>query len=124
MRTGLATLSLDQPTGDRQENYLGRLVPDYREDDPLQNANRDLLRTRMREVLQKLNYRERTIIRLRFGFVDGQVHSLQELGKMFGVSKERIRQVETAALEKLKLPKVANKLVGFLEMPMQGESRN
>ncbi len=117
-------MSLDQPIGERQENYLGRLLPDHREDDPLHNANQDLLRSRITEVLQRLDYRQRTIIRLRYGFVGGRIHTLQELGKMFGVSKERIRQIETEALDKLKLPHAARKLVGFLEMPLQPELRN
>ena len=67
----------------------------------------DLLRSRITEVLRKLNYRQRTIIRLRYGLVGGRVHTLQEVGKMFGVSKERIRQLETAAMDKLKLPNLA-----------------
>jgi RNA polymerase primary sigma factor len=82
------------------------------------------LRSRIKEVLQRLGYRERTIIRLRYGFVDGRIHSFQDLGKMFGVSKERVRQIETAAMDKLKLPRTARKLVGFLEMPLQAEIRN
>jgi RNA polymerase primary sigma factor len=121
---GRAMLSLDQPLGDRQESYLGRLLPDRREHDPLHNANQSLLQSRVTEVLQTLNARERTIIRLRFGFVDGRIHTLQELGKMFGVSKERVRQIEAEAMDELKLPKAAGKLVGFLEMPLQSELRN
>ena len=97
MRMGRATFSLNQPIGERQEYYLGELLPDHREDDPLHNANQNLLKSRIREVLQRLDYRERTIIRLRYGFVNGRIHTLQELGKMFGVSKERVRQIETEA---------------------------
>ena len=66
----------------------------------------------------------RTIIRLRYGFVSGRIHTLQELGRMFGVSKERIRQIQTDALGKLQLPKAATRLVGFLEMPLQNELGN
>ena len=124
MRMGRATLSLDQPIGQRQDSYLGKLLADHREVDPLHNTHQDLLKSRMKEVLQELNYRERTIIRLRYGFVDDRIHTLQDLGKIFGVSKERIRQIEVVAMDKLKLPKVARKLVGFLEMPVQSELRN
>ena len=124
MRMGYAPLSLDQPIGEGQDHYLGKLLPDHREDDPLHNTNQDLLRSRITEVLQKLNYRERTIVRLRYGFVGGRIHTLQELGKMFGVSKERIRQIETEAMNKLKLPIATKKLVGFLEMPVPSELRN
>jgi RNA polymerase primary sigma factor len=124
MRVGLAPLSLDQPVSARHDAYLGKFVPDHREVDPLHSTNHDLLKSRIREVLQRLDYRERTIIRLRYGLGDGCTHSLQDLGKIFGVSKERVRQIELAALGKLQLPKVAGKLVGFLEMPLQGEMRN
>ncbi len=99
-------------------------MKDHREDDPLHNTNRDLLKSRIAEVLRKLSYRERMIIRLRFGLADGTTHSLEEVGQMFGVSKERIRQIEIVAMSKLQLPKAARKLVGFLEMPLQGELRN
>ena len=119
MGMGRATFSLNQAVGEGQEYYLGELLPDHREEDPLRNANQGLLKSRIREVLQRLDHRERTIIRLRYGLVDGQVHTLQELGKTFGVSKERIRQIETEALDKLKLPNAASKLVGFVEMPLQ-----
>ena len=121
MRWACATLSLDQPIRTREDRHLGELVPDHREDDPLRNTNRELLKSRISEVLQRLDYRERAIIRLRYGFVDGRSHRLQDLGEMFGVTKERVRQIEIKALEKLQLPKAAGRLVGFLEMPMQGE---
>ncbi len=124
MRMGRATLSLDQPIGERQEHCLGRLLPDHREHDPLYGANHDLLKSRITEVLQRLDYRERTIIRLRYGFVGGRIHTLQELGKMFGVSKERVRQIETEALNKLKLPKATKRLAGFLDVPLQTSLMN
>jgi RNA polymerase primary sigma factor len=122
MRAGRAPVSLDQPIGERQDNYLGKLLRDYREDDPLYNTNHDLLKSRIREVLKRLNYRERTIIRLRFGFVDGHIHTFQDLGKMFGVSKERVRQIELAAVNKLQLPKTARKLVVSWKCPCRPAS--
>jgi len=124
MRMGRAVLSLDQPIGKRQEHVLGALLADQREGDLFHNTNQDLLKSRITEVLQRLDDREREIIRLRFGFVDGCMHTCRDLGTMFGVSKERIRQIEAAALGKLQLPKTARKLVGFLEMPLQSELRN
>jgi RNA polymerase primary sigma factor len=124
MRMGRATLSLDQPIGERQGDCLGRLLPDRREVDPLRNANHDMLKSRITEILQRLDYRERTIIRLRYGFVGGRIHTLQELGKMFGVSKERVRQIETEAMDKLKLPKATKRLVGFLDIPLQTSLMN
>ena len=124
LRVGRATVSLDQPIGGHQEDYLGRLLPDHREEDPLHNTNQDLLKSRIGEILQRLNYRERTIIRLRYGFVDGRIHTLQEVGKMFGVSKERVRQIETEAMDKLKLPHATRNLVGFLDIPLQTSLMN
>jgi RNA polymerase primary sigma factor len=121
VRMGRATLSLDQPIQRGQDYYLGELLQDHREDDPLHNTNHDLLKSRIREVLQRLDYRERTIIRHRYGFVDGRIHTFQELGKMFGVTKERVRQIEFAALGKLKLPRATRKLVGFLDSPLPAE---
>ena len=119
MRMGRAPLSLNQPVDERQDYYLGELLQDHREGDPLERVNQELLRSRITEVLQRLDYRERTIIRLRFGFVDGHIHTLQDLGKMFGVTKERVRQIEIAALDKLKLPKATRRLAGFLDLPLQ-----
>ena len=110
---GPATLSLDQPLGQRQENHLGRLLPDHRENDPLHNTNQDLLRSRITEVLQRLDYRQRTIIRLRYGFVGGRIHTLQELGKMFGVSKERVRQIETGGHGQAETPENRTKAGWF-----------
>ena len=91
---GRAPLSLDQPINERQDYHLGEFVQDHREDDPLQGTNQELLRSRISEGLQRLDHRERAIIRLRYGFVDGRSHSLQDLGEMFGVTKERARQIE------------------------------
>ena len=124
MTMGRAPLSLDQPVGEEQKDYLGELLQDRREDDPLHNTNQTLLKSRIAEVLQGLNYRERTIVCLRYGFVDGRIHTLKDLGTMFRVTRERVRQIEQAALEKLKLPTVTSKLVGFLEMPLQAQLRN
>ena len=124
LRMGRATLSLDQPIGERQEHYLGDLLPDHREDDPLHNTNQDLLKSRITEVLQRLDYRERTIIRLRYGFVDGRIHTLQEFGKMFGVSKERVRQIETGSPGQTETPESYQKACGFPRNPLQTSLMN
>ena len=119
MRMGRATLSLDQPIGERQDNYLGKLLPDHREDDPLHNTNQDLLKSRITEVLQRLDYRERDdhppplwVRRRPHPYPPGTRQDVRR-------SKERVRQIELEAMDKLKLPKAAGKLVGFLEMPSQ-----
>jgi RNA polymerase primary sigma factor len=116
---GRAPLSLDQPIGGRQDNYLGELLQDHREDDPLHSANQDLLKSRIAEVLQTLDYRERTIVRLHYGFAGSCIHTFQDLGTMFGVTRERVRQIELSALGKLRFSGATRHLVGFLEIPLQ-----
>jgi len=110
-------LSLDLPIDEQQERYLGELVPDHRKGDPLQKMNHDLLRSRITEALETLAYRERAVVRLRYGLADGRVHTLQDIGQVFEVTRERVRQIELAALRKLKLPRAMQKLAGFLESP-------
>ena len=87
-------LSLDEPLGDEGENYLGELLPDARHHDPLSGLNRDALKAGIAEALESLNYWEREIIRLRYGLSDGYAYTLSEVGKIFSVTRERIRQIE------------------------------
>ncbi|MEN6449036.1 MAG: sigma-70 family RNA polymerase sigma factor, partial [Thermoguttaceae bacterium] len=110
-------LSLDEPYGDEGDNYLGELLPDQRRDDPLLSINRDALRTRIAEALGSLNYREREIIRLRYGLSDGYAYTLSEVGRIFSVTRERIRQIECEAIRKLQQPSAASKLAEFLDQP-------
>ena len=110
-------LSLDQPLGDESENYLGELLPDHRPDDPLMGINRDSLKAGIAQALLSLNYREREIIRLRYGLSDGYTYTLSEVGKIFSVTRERIRQIECDAIRKLQHPSCANKLASFLDHP-------
>ena len=93
-------------------------MADHREDDPFHSTNQVLLKSRIAEVLQRLNDRECAIIRLRYGFVDGRSHTCRDLGTMFGITRERVRQIELSALGKLRFPTAARQLVGFLEMPL------
>ena len=111
-------LSLDEPLGEEDANHLGELLPDKRYHDPLQNLNRDSLKTKISEVLLSLNYREREIIRLRYGLSDGNAYTLSEVGKIFSVTRERIRQIEGDALRKLQQPSRSHKIAGFLDQPM------
>jgi RNA polymerase primary sigma factor len=74
-------LSLDQPVGDHDDSYLGEFLQDYREEDPLHDMNQDSLKSRIADVLNALNYREREIIRLRYGLADGYAYTLEEVGK-------------------------------------------
>jgi RNA polymerase primary sigma factor len=118
LKVNLRPLSLDEPLGGEQgENYLGELVPDQRREDPLEGLHHSLLKASIDDVLQSLNYREREIIRLRYGLSDGYAYTLSEIGKIFSVTRERIRQIETVALHKLQQPTCAKRLVGFLDHP-------
>jgi RNA polymerase primary sigma factor len=109
-------LSLDEPLGDAGENYLGELLPEGRYHDPLSGLNYDALKKGIAEALAALNYREREIIRLRYGLSDGYAYTLSEVGKIFSVTRERIRQIEVEALHKLQQPSCSDKLVNFLDV--------
>jgi RNA polymerase primary sigma factor len=115
MKANRRMLSLDVPLGDAGENYLGELLPDQRLHDPLQGINQDALKSGIDEVLGSLNYREREIIRLRYGLSDGYTYTLSEVGKIFSVTRERIRQIESEALRKLQQPCCSHKLATFLD---------
>jgi RNA polymerase primary sigma factor len=115
MRMNRQPLSLDQPVGDHDDTYFGEFLQDYREDDPLLEMNRDLLKARIADVLAGLDYREREIIRLRYGLADGYAYTLEEVGKIFSVTRERVRQIETKAVRSLQHPIRARQLSGFLE---------
>jgi len=108
-------LSLDQPVGDQDDSYFGEFLQDYREEDPLYEMHQDLLKTRINDVLAALNYREREIIRLRYGLADGYAYTLEEVGKIFSVTRERVRQIEAKAVRKLQHPSRSRKLSGFLD---------
>jgi RNA polymerase primary sigma factor len=118
LKAGGRTYSLDQPLGEGGEGFLGELLPDKRPHDPLLDINRDSLKTGINEALQSLNYREREIIRLRYGLQDGYAYTLSEVGKIFSVTRERIRQIEVDALRKLQQPSLSRKLVSFLDLAM------
>jgi RNA polymerase primary sigma factor len=111
-------LSLDEPLGDESEDYLGELLPDHRSHDPLGAINRDALKDGIAEAMQALNYREREIIRLRYGLEDGYSYTLSEVGKIFSVTRERIRQIECDALRKLQQSSAASTLASFIDRPI------
>ncbi len=108
-------LSLDEAYSNEGDNFLGELVPDSRPNDPLADLHRDSLRAGVAKALQSLSYREREIISLRFGLADGYTYTLSEIGKIFSVTRERVRQIETGAIRKLQQPNNASRLAGFLE---------
>ncbi len=108
-------LSLDQPVGDHDDSFFGEFVEDHREVDPLQPMTQDLLKQRINDVLEGLNYREREILRLRYGLADGYSYTLEEVGKIFSVTRERVRQIEAKAVRKLQHPVRARGLLGFMD---------
>ncbi|MGA2035779.1 MAG: sigma-70 family RNA polymerase sigma factor [Thermoguttaceae bacterium] len=108
-------LSLDLPVEHEEGNYLGDLLCDHRQEDPLAGMNMDMLRTRIADVLQTLDYREREILRLRYGLADGCTYTLREIGRIFSVTRERVRQIEAEAIRKLQHFGPSHKLAGFLD---------
>jgi len=113
-------LTLDQPTDDHDDKCLGEILPDSRENDIERDLDRQLLKSRIAHVLNALDYREREVIRLRYGLGDGQSYTLAEVGKIFSVTRERVRQIEAGALRKLRHPTRSRQLSGFLERPIPG----
>ncbi len=107
-------ISLDRPVGESEDSYFGDFIEDARTESPVSSAGSEMLKDRIEEVLKTLTYREREIIKLRFGIGDGYTYTLEEVGKIFKVTRERVRQVEAKAIRKLQHPVRARKLEGFL----------
>ncbi|MCA9231582.1 MAG: sigma-70 family RNA polymerase sigma factor [Planctomycetales bacterium] len=108
-------LSLDQPVGDHEENYFGEFLEEKCVEDPLYDTNLEALKQRLEEVMEDLTYREREILRLRYGLADGYTYTLEEVGKIFSVTRERVRQIESKAVRKLQSPYRSRSLTGFLD---------
>ena len=108
-------ISLDRPVGESEDSYFGDFIEDDTADSPVSTAGGGMLKDRVEEVLKTLTYREREIIKLRYGIGDGYTYTLEEVGKIFKVTRERVRQVEAKAIRKLQHPVRARKLEGFLE---------
>ncbi|MBM4103028.1 MAG: RNA polymerase sigma factor RpoD [Planctomycetes bacterium] len=107
--------SLDRPIGESEDSYFGDFIEDERAESPVQSAAQEMLRDRIDQVLKTLTYREREIIKLRYGIGDGYTYTLEEVGRIFKVTRERVRQVEAKAIRKLQHPVRARKLEGFLD---------
>jgi RNA polymerase primary sigma factor len=111
-------LSLDQPVGEHDDSYFGEFLEDHREADPLLEMNRSMLKARLADVLESLDYREREILRLRYGLADGYSYTLEEVGKIFSVTRERVRQIENKAVRALQHPTRARRLSAFIDRPI------
>ena len=108
-------ISLDRPVGNSEDSHFGDLLPDGAAENPAIGATQEMLRTRITKVLKTLSYREREIIKLRYGLGDGYSYTLEEVGHIFKVTRERIRQIEAKAVRKLQQPNRSQDLVGFLD---------
>ncbi len=113
-------ISLDRPVGESEDSYFGDFIEDDSADSPVESAGTEMLKDRIEEVLKTLTYREREIIKLRYGIGDGYTYTLEEVGRIFKVTRERVRQVEAKAIRKLQHPVRARKLEGFLDSSQSG----
>ena len=107
-------VSLETPIGEEDDSHLGDFIQDDDASQPAEEASYTLLREQLEEVLKTLTPREEEVLRMRFGLIDGKPHTLEEVGKKFDVTRERIRQIESKALRKLRHPSRSKKLRDFL----------
>jgi len=114
IRISQEPMSLEMPIGSGEDSSLADFIEDESIPGPIDSASRDLLREQMRDLLESLSERERGVLELRFGLVDGQSRTLEDVGKHFGVTRERVRQIEAKALRKLRHPKSSRKLRDYL----------
>ncbi|MEK6643009.1 MAG: RNA polymerase sigma factor RpoD [Planctomycetota bacterium] len=108
-------ISLDRPVGEGEDSYFGDFIEDATAESPVHTASNEMLKDRIEQVLKSLTYREREIIKLRYGIGDGYTYTLEEVGKIFKVTRERVRQVEAKAIRKLQHPVRCRKLEGFMD---------
>lgn len=112
---GRHPVSLDRPVGEGEDNCFGEFIEDSSGDNPVKNATNGLLREKIDSLLKTLTYREREIVRLRYGLTDGYSYTLEEVGRIFKVTRERVRQIEAKAVAKLQNPLRSQQLETFLK---------
>lgn len=115
LRISQDPVSLETPIGEEEDSHLGDFIPDEDAPAPAEAASRTLLKEQLSEILGTLTPREEKVLRLRFGLEDGRPRTLEEVGKEFDVTRERIRQIEAKALRKLRHPSRSKKLKDFLD---------
>jgi RNA polymerase primary sigma factor len=115
MKISKHPISLDRPIGDSEDSYFGDFIEDESVESPVQSASREMLKERIESVLSTLTFREREIIKLRYGIGDGYTYTLEEVGRIFRVTRERVRQIEAKAVRKLQHPVRARRLGGFFD---------
>ena len=113
-KIGQDPVSLETPIGEENDSHLGDFIKDESSMSPEKYAISEMLKSELNDVLKTLTEREEKVLRLRFGIDDGQSLTLEEVGKIFGVTRERIRQIESKSLRKLKHPSRSKKLKDFL----------
>ena len=115
MRISQEPVSLETPIGEEEDSHLGDFIQDDNVPVPSEAAAFTLLKEQLAEVLSTLTEREQKVLKLRFGLEDGRPRTLEEVGKVFQVTRERIRQIEAKALRKLRYPGKSNKLKDYLD---------
>jgi RNA polymerase primary sigma factor len=115
MNIGRHPVSLDRPVGESEDSAFGEFIEDNSSQSPMRAASQGMLREKIEGLLKTLTYREREIIRLRYGLGDGYTYTLEEVGRIFKVTRERVRQIEAKAVRKLQHPVRSKQLEGFLE---------
>jgi RNA polymerase primary sigma factor len=115
MKMAQQPISLQSPVGDGDDTSFGDFIEDKSAENPSDVTSYSLLREKLSDVLTTLTERERKILEMRFGLADGYERTLEEIGKMYNVTRERIRQIEAKALRKLRHPTRVRHLQGFLE---------
>ena len=108
-------ISLDRPVGESEDSYFGDFIEDETAESPVSAASQGMLKDKIEAVLNTLTRREREIITLRYGIGDGYTYTLEEVGRVFNVTRERVRQIEAKAIRKLQHPVRSRKLEGFLD---------
>ena len=114
MKISRHPISLDRPVGESEDSHFGDFIEDERQESPSDSATSEMLRSRINDVLKTLTYREREILKLRYGIGDGYTYTLEEVGRIFKVTRERVRQVESKAIRKLQHPVRRQRLASFL----------
>jgi len=108
-------ISLDRPVGESEDSFFGEFIEDDSVESPVNAATQEMLKDKIDQVLKTLTYREREIIKLRYGLGDGYTYTLEEVGRIFKVTRERVRQIEAKAVRKLQHPVRSRQLEGFLD---------
>ena len=122
MKISRHPVSLDRPVGESEDSEFGDFIEDERQQAPSETATSEMLRSRINDVLKTLTYREREILKLRYGIGDGYTYTLEEVGRIFKVTRERVRQVESKAIRKLQHPVRKRRLSSFIDQHDEDET--